>query len=239
MRTSTLTSLVLLGQVYGGFLGDVAVVGRDDSTDAKMRRYIDSIIEPPEKRQEGTSTVNTTQWNESVLSACSSTLQSLKGVAGNPSGVAACYNIPFWDNSTGIFHADLRLYTISQATGSFAGIAPQDVKIDLSYTSASVQSVDNAALRRRQYDSSLLLAVSEFDKRQSGPALSQSYAFYGRLNQGSAGSDLYVYFPSSPSSPRKRSNTPPPEPPSSKPSCRPSRSAGPMRRARPPAPLSR
>lgn len=206
MRTSALTSLVLLGQVYGDLLGDVTVVERDDSTDAKMRRYVDSIIEPLEKRQQGTSTVNTTQWNENVLSACSSTLQSLNGVAGNPSGVAACYNVPFWDNSTGIFHADLRLFTISPATGSFAGIAPQDVKVDLSYTSASVHSVDNAALRRRAYGSSLLLP-SEFGKRQWGPALSQSYAFYGRINQGTAGSDLYVHSPPSPSPPPPRNKT--------------------------------
>lgn len=163
---------------------------KDDLTEVKVRRYIDSTIEPLVPRQAGTSTVNITQWNANVLSSCSSTLQSLNGVAGNPSGIAACYNIPFWDNSTGVFHADLRLFTISQPTDSFSGIAPADVKVDLSYTAATVQSVDNAALRRRDYDDpSLFVPINEFGKRASQPSLSQSYALYGKLDQGSLGSD--------------------------------------------------
>jgi hypothetical protein len=193
MLTTTLVSLALFRLASGGLVGDVAIVGRDQSADAKMRRYVDSVIEPLETRQSGTSTVNITQWNDNVLSSCSSALQSLNGVASNPSGIAACYNIPFWDNSTGVFHADLRLFTISQPTNEFTGISPADVKVDLSYASASVQSVDNAALRRRDYDHARSLPVVELGKRQSQqPSLSQSYALYGQINQNALGSDSYV-----------------------------------------------
>jgi hypothetical protein len=193
MLTTTLVSLAFFRLASGGLVGDVAIVGRDQSADAKMRRYVDSLVEPLETRQSGTSTVNITQWNDNVLSSCSSALLSLNGVASNPSGIAACYNIPFWDNSTGVFHADLRLFTISQPTNEFTGISPADVKVDLSYASASVQSVDNAALRRRDYDHSRSLPVLELGKRQSQqPSLSQSYALYGQINQNSLGSDSYV-----------------------------------------------
>jgi hypothetical protein len=211
MWTALTLSSLLLGQAYGGLLGDVPLIQRDASTDAQMRGYVDSLIDPIDKRQSTTSTVNITQWNSNVLSSCTSTLQSLNGVASNPSGMAACYNIPFWDNSTGVFHADLRLFMISQPTGSFAGISAQDVQVDLSYASANVQSVDNAALRRRDDTISLLLYRDGLDKRQA-PTLSQSYALYGELNQNVIGSDSYVTLPFPPAirltphqhNPRKR-----------------------------------
>ena len=165
-------------------------LGKRDLAEDQMRRYVESIIEPLEERDTPTSTVNITQWNESVLSACTTQLQSLNGDAGNPSGIAACYNIPFWDNSTGIFHADLRLFMISQPTGEFAGISAQNVQVDLAYTSATAQSVDNAALRRRD-DSISLMARGEVGKRQT-PTLAQSYALYGKLDQDMLSTDMYV-----------------------------------------------
>ncbi|KIN00545.1 hypothetical protein OIDMADRAFT_165141 [Oidiodendron maius Zn] len=187
MRTTTLASILFFGQVYGGLFGDMPL-GKRDLTEDQMRRYVDSIIEPLEERDTPTSTVNITQWNESVLSACTTQLQSLNGDAGNPSGIAACYNIPFWDNSTGIFHADVRLFMISQPTGEFAGISAQNVQVDLAYASATAQSVDNAALRRRD-DSISLMARGEMGKRQT-PTLAQSYALYGKLDQDMLGMDM-------------------------------------------------
>jgi hypothetical protein len=196
MRTTTLVSVLFLGQAYGGLVGDVPLAQRD-SIDAQMRRYVDSIIEPLEERDTATSTVNITQWNENVLSSCTTQLQSLNGDAGNPSGMVACYNLPFWDNSTGVFHADLRLFMVSQPTGEFAGISAENVQVDLAYASANVQSVDNAALRRREDAMSLMNPRGEMGKRQA-PTLSQTYALYGKLNQEMLGMDMYVSLPSFP-----------------------------------------
>ena len=190
MRTTILASVLFLGRAYGGMVGDMPL-GKRDSAEAYMRRYVDSIIEPLEERDTPTSTLNITQWNENVLSSCTTQLQSLNGDAGNPSGIAACYNLPFWDNSTGIFHADLRLFVISQPTGEFAGISAQNVQADLAYASASVQSVENAALRRRD-DSITSMTRGEMGRRQA-PVLSQSYALYGKLNQEMLGKDMCVF----------------------------------------------
>lgn len=195
MRTQISASFLFLSQVYGSLLGDTAAVQRDDSTDAVMKRYMDSIIAPYATLNKRQSTVNVTEWNEKVLSSCSSQLRSLEVSAINPSGVAACYNIPHWDTETGVFHADLRLFRVSEPTGQFNGISAEDIQVDMSYASASVSIVDNSALRRRGVAMpSMPLPRSVLGKREE-PALSETYAFYGKINQDLVGSEPYVCSP--------------------------------------------
>jgi hypothetical protein len=185
MLSSTLTAFLFLGQVYGGILDDVTLMRRGNSMEDKMRRYADSVVEPLRERQSTAAPLNVTSWNEQTTSACTTALSALDGVASNPSGIAACYNLPFWDNTTGQFHADLRLFMISQPSGSFANISPSDVKVELSYTGATVSTVNNSALKRREdHLFSIPLPRSELGQRQTQtPTLTQTYAFFGQVNQ--------------------------------------------------------
>lgn len=86
-------------------------------------------------------TLNMTAWNAQVNAACISTLRELKQ-ASNPSGTCVCYNLPALDNSTGVFEADLRLFRISDARDSFAGIAPEKISVGLRFTGANVRTAN-------------------------------------------------------------------------------------------------
>jgi len=81
-------------------------------------------------------------WNAQTRAACETALRPLNGQATNPSGLAVCYNLPFLDNRTGIFQAELRMYNISAPTGDWEGIVASDVSMTLSYLGATVQAVN-------------------------------------------------------------------------------------------------
>lgn len=165
-------------------MGDASsVIRRDGLTEESMRRYVHSIVERAEQaeRRDTFMTMSETlaQWNTGTATACTVALEALNGVASNPSGLAACYNIPYLDNSTGVFKADLRLYTISAPTGTFANIPAQNVKVSLSYDGASVSAVNASTLLSRS------LSLENYEgnsKRTAAPAIAQTYAFAGQIS---------------------------------------------------------
>lgn len=81
------------------------------------------------------------KWEEQTRSACMSTLGNLNGQASNPSGIAVCYNLPFLDNKTGVFQAELRMYNVSAPINPWAGVTAADVSMTLSYLGATVQNM--------------------------------------------------------------------------------------------------
>lgn len=182
-----LVSLLLVGQATAGILGNAAQLIRRDGPEEAMRRYVERIVEPIERRQTTTAGMNVTQWNAETTALCTAQLEALNGVASNPSGMAVCYNLPALDNSTGVFTADLRLYMIAAPTGEFANIASTNVQVGLSYNGATVSAVNASTLARRAEDTSLISwPRSELvvDKRAAMiPMLVQSYAFVGQVNK--------------------------------------------------------
>lgn len=62
----------------------------------------------------------TNLWNKATEAACLKALSDRKDTTADPSGIAACYNIKSFDNTTGVFQADLRLYQTSPATGTWS-----------------------------------------------------------------------------------------------------------------------
>ncbi|EED15592.1 conserved hypothetical protein [Talaromyces stipitatus ATCC 10500] len=76
-------------------------------------------------------------FNQSVMTACTSAVDSYVE-ANNPSGMVACYNIAIFDNATGVFQTDVRLYQKSTPTGSFEGLTPADIKMSFSIPQATV-----------------------------------------------------------------------------------------------------
>ncbi|KAK2756815.1 hypothetical protein FQN54_005261 [Arachnomyces sp. PD_36] len=78
-------------------------------------------------------------FNSTATEACLRPLQDMTSVV-NPSGMAACYNIPFLDNATGVFEADIRLYRITQPNSEFTGIQPTDLSLGVMIPKASLSN---------------------------------------------------------------------------------------------------
>ncbi|KAM3505993.1 hypothetical protein MY11210_007731 [Beauveria gryllotalpidicola] len=89
--------------------------------------------------------LNLTAWNQDTDAACVDALRAITR-ATNPSGNCICYNLPSLDARTGVFEAELRLYKISEPRDSWAGIAPADIKVSVSYSGASASPVRPTAL---------------------------------------------------------------------------------------------
>lgn len=90
--------------------------------------------------------------DDSTDSACVQALRSLNGQASNPSGMAICYNVLSFDNSTGDFESNLAMYSVSTATGDWATVNQSSINVGLSYPGAMVQqskSKRDAQLDRR------------------------------------------------------------------------------------------
>ena len=187
------TALLLLGPVSAGIIGGAGLLVRRDGAEQEMRRYVDSMVDSIEPRQPTTQSttpppINLTIWDLQTMAACSTALTALKGNVGNPSGMAACYNLPFLDNSTGVFQADLRLFTVSAPSGSFANIPSQNVMVGLSYVGATVSVVNSSSLGRRDN----VLSLDSWPRSEDGvmrkrqttaPVMAQSYAFVGQINK--------------------------------------------------------
>lgn len=153
-----------------------------------MKRYVDSIIEPLERRQTPTipsTGMNMTEWDATTQAACTTQLEALNGVASNPSGMAVCYNLPYLDSANGVFEADLRLYMVSAPSGAFVNIASSNVQVGLSYNGATVSAVNASSLVKRADATSLISwpRAVDLSKRAMVPSLVQSYAFVGQVNQ--------------------------------------------------------
>ncbi|KAF1850784.1 uncharacterized protein K460DRAFT_273976 [Cucurbitaria berberidis CBS 394.84] len=91
---------------------------------------------------------NLAEWEKQTREACMNTLGSLNGQASNPSGIAVCYNVPFLDNQTGVFQAELRMYNVSAPVNPWVGVTAADCSMTLSYLGATVQNM-NANLTKR------------------------------------------------------------------------------------------
>lgn len=87
-------------------------------------------------------------WDAKTKAACMSTLSKLNGQASNPSGIAVCYNLPFLDNSTGVFQAELRMYNVSAPVDPWVGVTAADVSMTLSYLGATVQNMNGNFTKR-------------------------------------------------------------------------------------------
>ena len=88
-------------------------------------------------------------WDDRTESACSAALIALNGVATNPSGIAACYNVKSLNGGTGIFEVDLRLYRIAAPKYGWVKLDPASVGVGLSYANATV-SATKAKMAKRE-----------------------------------------------------------------------------------------
>ena len=128
------------------------------------------------------------QWRNQTAAACMKSLAALNGQASNPTGLAACYNIKSFNSSTGVFEADLQLYRIAAATGSWASLMTQAVNVGMSYSDATI-APSNAFRKRGEQKSPSIEAglgdVGTFRVRRAAvaaPTMVQEMGFVGKLN---------------------------------------------------------
>jgi hypothetical protein len=130
------------------------------------------------------SKFNNTAWDAQTAAACNKSLAALNGKAEDPSGMAVCYNLPFLDNSTGVFQADLRLYRISPPTAEWTGVSDQAVKVGISYAGASVSS-SMANLSKRAALALSWMPSRIMGKRQApaAPQMLETFKYVGQIEK--------------------------------------------------------
>ncbi|KAL6719789.1 hypothetical protein ACLMJK_001710 [Lecanora helva] len=89
-------------------------------------------------------------WDNQTEVACSKAVIALHGEAGNAAGLAACYNVRSYNNLTGMFEADLRLYQISSPSGKWTHLQASSETLDVVYTSAKITK--SSRLQKREKD---------------------------------------------------------------------------------------
>lgn len=158
-KSAALGGLLAAGHAAALKIGDVnAVLRRSEDLDEVLRR--DAVLVASLTRRQDANAADTAplaaltpasgdaskadlqKWEEETRTACMQTLSNLNGQASNPSGIAVCYNVPFLDNSTGIFQAELRMYNVSAPVDPWQSVTAADVSMTLSYLGATVQAMN-------------------------------------------------------------------------------------------------
>lgn len=80
-------------------------------------------------------------WDNTTVEACLEALGRLT-VASNPSGTAICYNLPILNRNSGAFGADLRVFKVSEPSGPWADIPPENIEVTVAFRGAAVSSVE-------------------------------------------------------------------------------------------------
>ncbi|KAF2101496.1 hypothetical protein NA57DRAFT_33927 [Rhizodiscina lignyota] len=174
---------------------------------ALHRRHVDfhaNRLSPLERRvpQPQATTTSTgadalATWDAEAEQACMSQMDALGGTVSNPAGMAVCYNLPFMDNSTGVFEAELRMYNVSPPTGDWAGVTASDMMVSLAYLGATVQRTNGTVLgiapnmppSRREVSEAELRAALE--KRQAAaPSEMKVLTYVGKLNANVIGPQM-------------------------------------------------
>ena len=119
--------------------------------------------------------LDTASWNSQTVEACAKAVGAMNGVASNPSGMAACYNVRQLDNSTGVFEADVRLYRVAQPTN---GWTTQSITVGMSYLGAAVALERSGNAKR---DSTIVTFPTE-KRGVTLPQTVQNLTFAGKVN---------------------------------------------------------
>ena len=139
------------------------------------------------------NTTTTSSSNSTVDNACMKALSALNGQASNPSGMAVCYNMLSWDNSTGVFQADLKLYKISDGSGDWATVQQQGISIGVTYPNATAAYANNNTISKR---GNIMLSwphvlaterQGDLIGRAAAPTIMSDLHFVGEVNKSTMG----------------------------------------------------
>ena len=130
------------------------------------------------------SDFNLEQWNEMTAPSCLNAVQALNGNAGNPSGMAVCYNVPFLDNTTGVFMSEVRLYSVMTPVNEWAGIDSSAINVSLTYLGANSAPAQIPSTMTKRDDIS---------KRQSSTTPASTQVFVGTIETTILVNGIKVY----------------------------------------------
>lgn len=192
-----------------------ALFGRSQDIEDVLRRDVDILATLTERQDpngaQSAPKISTTpasgdaskadlaKWEEQTKAACQNALKGLNGQASNPSGIAVCYNLPFLDNQTGIFQAELRMYNVSAPINPWTGVTAGDVSMTLSYLGATVQNMNGTFAKREEQLFWPPIKEREVDgmlvERQDngGPSELKVLMYVGKVNSNLMGSAMTQY----------------------------------------------
>lgn len=166
LKSALIGGLLAAGHVTAIKLSHVgALLQRSDDIEEALQKDASNMVASLTRRQNSSpsgtaplasltpasgdaSRIDLAKWEEETRSACMKTLGNLNGQASNPSGIAVCYNLPFLDNRTGVFQAELRMYNVSAPVDPWVGVTAADVSMTLSYLGATVQNMNGTFQKR-------------------------------------------------------------------------------------------
>ncbi|KAI9739262.1 MAG: hypothetical protein M1834_007475 [Cirrosporium novae-zelandiae] len=179
-------SLALLPELYHHRISSVELHVRH-AADALLHKRdplpqaSNSTLDTPAPQSGNASFFNATEWEAQTSKACMTAMTALNGNASNPAGMAVCYNLPFLDNTTGVFEADLRLFQIANPTGVWVGMQIRSVGVGLSYLGATIAS-GNGSIQKRDMSADVIGAELKERQAITKPTMLQSFSFVGQIN---------------------------------------------------------
>ncbi|KAK6537350.1 hypothetical protein TWF694_011542 [Orbilia ellipsospora] len=106
-------------------------------------RQLDTTPTDPVTGNTGTSNFDLAAWDAEVIDACDdkmALLSNLVNAKTDPAGVGVCYNIPFYNATTGAFASDIRLWKISNGTTDWeTAEAAAKISLSVQYQGATVK----------------------------------------------------------------------------------------------------
>ncbi|PGH12113.1 hypothetical protein AJ80_06834 [Polytolypa hystricis UAMH7299] len=100
------------------------------------------------------STFDEQRFNASATMTCIAAMGDRNSVV-NPTGMAACYNIAYFDNSTGAFEADIRLYQVSNPVDDFVGISSDDYMLEVKIPQATISEARRLSVQASSDDTEM------------------------------------------------------------------------------------
>ncbi|KAK7548712.1 hypothetical protein IWX49DRAFT_624993 [Phyllosticta citricarpa] len=210
LRSALLGGLLILGHAaaFSPTNHGLSNLIRRDFIQKEMARWMVEFLHidpeaeqaqnPPVKRQapqNGTNPIPQ-QFELDTKAACDTAMMRIAMRNVDPSGLAVCYNLPVFDNSTGRFQAELRLYNVTAPFDPWTGTEAKSISMTLSYTDATVQEQTDRNSNAAKRDVSLPLSwppikakVVEVGKslasRANGPEQIKVITYVGQINGNS------------------------------------------------------
>lgn len=130
-------------------------------------------------------------WEKETESACQNALSKISMSLISPSGMTACYNIRYFDNSTGVFQSDLRFYRMAPPAGNWTMFDSKQMSIGISCKGASLAQA-NPDMRKRDHRDGRALKAPRRNRptrrsNTSTPQMLQVLQFVGKLHDGQKG----------------------------------------------------
>ena len=128
-----------------------------------------------------TTSSEVTSPDNSTDTACVKALTALNGVASSPSGMAICYNVLQFDNTTGNFASSLELFEIGPATGDWASVPQDSINVGINYPGAEVTEGSNM-IKRNQMVSWPPIRRSAVLTERDAPMMVSEMSFVGQVD---------------------------------------------------------